>query len=42
MASHIVYMEVLNSCNEDESINAIPSLKKFLIKDNNGTQCFCM
>lgn len=34
MASHIVYMEVLNSCDEDKSINAIPLLRKFLIKDN--------
>jgi len=41
MASYIVYMEVLDSCDENESINAIPSLKKFLIKDDD-TKCFRM
>jgi len=35
-------MEVLDSGDENESINAIPPLKKFLIKDNDDTKCFCM
>ena len=30
MAFHIVYIEVLNSCDGDESINAIPPSKWFV------------
>ena len=41
-ASYIIYMEVLDSCDEDESINTTSPLRIFLIKDNDGTKCFCM
>jgi len=35
-------MEVLDLCDEDESINTTPLLRKILIKDNDDTKCFCM
>jgi len=34
MASHIIYKEILDSRDENESTNVIPSLTKFLIKDD--------
>jgi len=40
--SHIVYIEILNSYDEDERINIISSLRKFLIKDNDDTKYFCI
>jgi len=40
VASHIVYVEILDSYDENE--NSISLKKKFLIKDNNDTKCFYM
>jgi len=40
MMSYIIYMEILDSC--DESINAIPSLRIFFIEDNDSTKYFYM
>jgi len=41
MTSHIVYMKKFDLYDEDETINAILSLRIFLI-ENNDSKIFCM